>query len=94
MVVHDLNVVGISRSPSETDSPLSVDANAVLASSIPLQPFELVTWRYPKVIENRGCIEYPEFAERYSLHLRAQLLDGQSPEEVFSVSIPEALDHE
>ena len=42
MVIDDLDVKGMTITPLETDSPLLVDSNAVLALSITLQSLELI----------------------------------------------------
>jgi hypothetical protein len=93
MVVHDLNIVGIARSPTKTDPPLFVDADAVLAFAIPSQPLQPVPRRNPEVFENCGRVEHPELAECRPLDIGPQLLDWVSLEKALGVSIPEALDH-
>jgi len=42
MVVDDLDIFGVRAGPSETDAPLRVDSNAVLASTVAFQSFEPV----------------------------------------------------
>jgi hypothetical protein len=44
-------------------------------------------------LENRRCVEHPEFAERRSLDISPQLLDGVSLKEALGITVPEALDH-
>jgi hypothetical protein len=43
MIVHNLHIVGIAIMPSKADSPLLVDADAVLPLAISLQCFQMVT---------------------------------------------------
>jgi hypothetical protein len=62
MIVHDLDVFCTRRCPSKTDSPLVVDANAVLALSVGLQRFEVIAWRYPQVVQSACDLQLPEFA--------------------------------
>jgi hypothetical protein len=45
MIIDYFDIVRISIIPFETDSPLLVDPDAVLAFSIPLQRFEPVSGR-------------------------------------------------
>jgi len=45
VVVHDLNLVGISVPPFETDAVLVVNANAVLALAIAFQGFQSQPWQ-------------------------------------------------
>jgi hypothetical protein len=40
VVVDDFNVVGVAVNPAETDAPLIVDADAVLAFALALQGFQ------------------------------------------------------
>lgn len=52
MVVRDLDFVGITVLPAETNSILLIDANAVLTFAVTGQPFKAVAWRdreLPKV---------------------------------------------
>jgi hypothetical protein len=51
MVVHNLNVVCIPRAPAKADSPLIVDANAVLSLSVSLELFQVISWRDSEVTE-------------------------------------------
>jgi hypothetical protein len=93
MVVHNLNVVRIPGAPAKTDSPLLVDTDAVLTLSNSLELFQTIPRWYAEVIEDRRCIKHSELPERGSLDCGAQFLDGLSPEEPFSVTVAEALDH-
>lgn len=55
MIIYYLDIMRISINPSETDAPLLVDPNAVLALSITLQGFELVSRRNSQIVQpNRG----------------------------------------
>jgi hypothetical protein len=93
VVIHDLNIISISRAPTETDPPLLVDSDAVLTFSVSFESFQSISRRYPEVVEDRGCIEHPEFSKRNSLDPRPQFLGRQSLEEAFGVAVSEALDH-
>jgi len=93
MVVHNLYVVCIPGAPAKTDSPLLVDADAVLTLSIPLEFLQAIARRYPEVIEDRRCIKHSKLPEGGSLDCGTQFLDGLSPEEPFGVTVAEALDH-
>jgi hypothetical protein len=45
VVIHDLDAVGIAALPAEADSPLIIDANAVLAFAVSFERLELVPRR-------------------------------------------------
>jgi len=53
MVVNNLDIrwTGSPCKPSKADPPLIIDANAVLAFSIPLQGFESVAWQGSEIPE-------------------------------------------
>jgi hypothetical protein len=42
MIIDDLNVKGVTVTPPETDPPLTVDPDAVLAFAIAFQSLELI----------------------------------------------------
>ena len=93
MVVDDLDVMRVAGPPSKTDSPLSVDADAVLSSTITFQLLESVRRRNAEVVECRRRIHHSELSEGNALHVRAQSLDRLSMKEALCVSIPETLNH-
>lgn len=93
MVIDDLNVVGISRTPAKTDPPLLVDSDTVLPFSVPPHLLKSVAGRDPKIVEDRGSIEHPEFPKGGPLNTRPKFLDGFAPEQALSVAVSEALDH-
>ena len=66
MVVDDFNLVSVSLSPHEADTPLIVDPNAMLAFSIPVKSFEPIPgWR--REITKLGCgVQLTKFAQRHS----------------------------
>jgi hypothetical protein len=46
VIIYDLNVVSIAISPRETNAPLVIDSNAVLAGPIATEFFEAIgRWR-------------------------------------------------
>ena len=57
MIIHYLDVVGISTLPFKTDAPLVVDANAILTLSIARQFLEAVGRRYAQILQDLGCIQ-------------------------------------
>jgi hypothetical protein len=51
VVVDDFYVVGVAVTPSETDTPLVVDPDAVLAFAIAFEGFEPIGRRYAQIIQ-------------------------------------------
>ena len=63
MVVDDFDVVGVPAGPTETDTPLVIDADAVLSSAIASQLFEAVRGWNAKVDETGRGVEHEELPE-------------------------------
>ena len=61
VVVADFNVIRITIFKSETDSPLIIDCDRILALSLTLQRVKSVTWWTPEVVQPRGEIDVLEF---------------------------------
>ena len=62
VVIDYLNATRIAINPAETNAPLAVDANAVLALALILQRFQPVGGRYSQVIQSLRRIEHPQLA--------------------------------
>ena len=93
MVIDDLNLMRVARTPTKADPPLSVDADAVLPGSIALQLFQSVRRGYAQVIKRRRGVEHAQLPKGGTLHVGAQTPDRSALEKTLSVSILEALDH-
>jgi hypothetical protein len=63
MIVDNLDFVGIPFSPLETDTPLIIDADAVLARSIPAQLLQPIGWRASQVLQCSGVVEHAQFTQ-------------------------------
>lgn len=62
MIIYDFNLVGITIGPDETDSPLIIDANAVLPLPTPLQSFQPIPRRNPQILKYLGPVENQQFS--------------------------------
>lgn len=54
--------MGLAVAPEEADSPLVVDADAVLAGAVALQGFEGVAGRNAKIVKALGGMEKEQLA--------------------------------
>jgi hypothetical protein len=54
MVVHDFHVASSRQSPTETNSKLIIDTNAVLSGALALESLEPITGRNAQVAELFG----------------------------------------
>lgn len=64
MVVHDLDVEGISARPAKADAPAVVDTNAVLPLAVSVQSLEAIPGRRAEEFERSGGMEHRELAFR------------------------------
>lgn len=51
MVIHDFNIIGIAVFPSKTNTPLPIDADAVLAGAVAVQRLKPVAGQGHKVLD-------------------------------------------
>nr|WP_304595633.1 hypothetical protein [Opitutus sp. ER46] len=72
MIVYDFNVFGISASPPEADSPLVVNADAVLSFACSTQRLEAISRRHFKELEFDGGIDQLKLRECPLLDIRGQ----------------------
>ena len=69
MIIYYFNFVRISIHPFETDSPLLVDADAVLPFPIPLQHLQPVSRRNPQIFEANRSVQELQFMKRLLLNV-------------------------
>ena len=62
MIIHDFYFVRLPLTPFETNSPLIVDAYAVLSSPFSLQRFQSVARRYPQSRQIGRGVNHPQFS--------------------------------
>jgi hypothetical protein len=62
VVIHDFDVFRSGRRPTKTQTPLFVDADAVLARPIAFQSLKTITRRNPQVVQPCRDFELPELA--------------------------------
>ncbi len=80
MIINDLHIVGVAFPPDEADSPLAVDANAMLPFPFALQSLKTVARRNGHVRQLPRKIQLLQLAKRDSLD-RAKALHGLAREE-------------
>jgi hypothetical protein len=94
VVVDDLNVVRVARAPDETDSPLPVDANAVLTNPITLEFLQAISRWDSHVIEVSRSVQHAELSEGRSLDVGAEAFDSLALKQPLRIAVLEALDHD
>jgi len=63
MIVDDLDILRTCLRPDETQTPLSIDADAVLPDAVVLQRFELIAWWRAQKLERMRRIELGQLAD-------------------------------
>jgi hypothetical protein len=89
----DVGGTGIPARPLETDPPLDVDPDAVLAGAVTLQRFQPIAPERPQLVQPRGCAENFQSPIRLpgkAAELANELAVGKGP----GPSIPITQDHE
>jgi len=81
VVVNDFYVVGVALLPAETDTPLLVYPDTVLALALTLEGLEAIGGRHPEVLKVLGPIEHPELSESATLDVRGEPANGLPVEE-------------
>jgi len=93
VVVNDLNVVGVVAEPTEADSKLVVDADAVLAEPIADQLFESVGRWDLQVGKVGGGIEHNELSQSNALKIRWEAANFLTLKETFRVVVAKTANH-
>jgi hypothetical protein len=85
--------MGVVADPTEADTELVVDADAVLTKAIADQFFKTVGWRHLQVGESGGCVEHDKLAEGNALEIRGESTNFLTLEESFGVVVAKAANH-
>ncbi len=93
MVIGDFYVLSIGSGPDETDAPLVVDADAVLAGATATQRFEPVAGRESQEGEFHRSVNELKFAERPLLDVGRKPARTSALPELLRLIVGEALDH-
>lgn len=88
MIIDYLNVVGVALAPTKANSPLVVDANAVLAFSVAFQRFEPISRQRGKREQVRRRIQHVELSLRRTFN-RLEAANRFTTKEAFGIGAPE-----
>ena len=70
MVINNFNLVGVPVQPHKTNSPLIVDANAVLTSAIAAQSFQSIARWDAQEIQRGRSVQLLQLAQRHAGDIR------------------------
>ena len=93
MVVDDLDVVGIASGPSETDTPLVVDANAVLAVTIAFKLLEAISRWESEILQTHRGVHVAKLSEHAAPKIRRETPYVLARPETLGIAVSKMLDH-
>jgi hypothetical protein len=93
VVINDLNFRGVTILPNETNSPLIVDSNAVLSSSVALQLLEPIRWWNPKRIQIASRGKNLELSRSQALNVPRQSSRKPTTEDSLGFPTLEGFNH-
>ena len=92
VVINNFNLLDAALRPFKTNTPLIIDANAMLTFPVFLQCFEFVLWRNSQVIQITSPVEHGEFAQSYCFNIDPTL-DPSALEQLLCITALKADDH-
>ena len=69
MIIDNLHVVGIPIPPLEANTPLVVDADAVLACTIVGEFLQAICGWNPEIRQRHSPIQHPQFSQGHLLNI-------------------------
>jgi len=93
MIIRDLYLKGIPLSPLKADSPLIIDAYAVLPRPISGELFQPVRRRDSQIVERYGVIQHSQLAQSNLLNVHRQSARKTPTKDPFCFNILEGIDH-
>ncbi len=73
MVIDDLDIFSFVIAPLETNSPLVVDTDTILARSIAFEFLKAISWWSEQIMKIFSIIEIDQFATSGALNVLGQL---------------------
>jgi hypothetical protein len=84
MIVYDFNIVSVPLAPTEADTPLVIDPNAVLSLPVSSQFLKAISWRDKKIIQLLCRIQQEQFPLSDAPQIRREFLHGLAVKYLFS----------
>lgn len=72
MVIHNFHLMRVFTLPLETNAPLLIDANAMLAGAIAFERLQAVARGQRQIPQRPRAMNLRQLAERHALNLRRQ----------------------
>ena len=93
MVVDDFDFMRGAILPDETDSPLTVDADAVLACSVTSEGFQAIARRNTEGVELGRCVQHQQLPPGRTLDVRREPTRPASSEQPLGLGVSEGANH-
>jgi len=94
MIVYNFNIVSVSLAPTEADTPLVIDPNAVLPLPVSSQFLKAISWRDKKIIQSLRRIQQEQFPLSDAPQIRRRFLHGLAVEYLFGFFGCKSSDHD
>ena len=92
MIVDDFDLKRIAVAPSETNSPLLIDADRMLPPAIARQCFEAVSRRHTQILQTHNGVEHQKLSPRLTFD-RLHSTNGLIAKQSLCIAIGKTLDH-
>ena len=93
MIVNEFDFVGVVTDPSKADSPLIVDANAVLPTTISSELLEAICRGDEQILEGLGGIQQEQLSQRNPLKVLREPPYVFSSKDPTGVFVGKGFDH-
>jgi len=93
VVIHDFDIVSVTRPPAEADAPLIVDPNAPLSCAITSKSLEAVSRWNPEIVKDDRGVELAQLAQCHALDVCSEPPNRSAVEELLGILASEAPDH-
>lgn len=91
-VINNLNLLDSAFRPFKANTPLAIDANAMLAFSVFLQGLQLVLRRNSEISQITGPIEHGQFAQSHRFNIDP-VLNAYALKQLLGITTLKADDH-
>jgi hypothetical protein len=93
MVIHDFHIVRMTFSPAKADTPLIVDADAVLSAPFAEQGFQAMGWGNSQVLQGNRRIDALKTHPGSAVNVLRDAVGCLSARQLSGFFVPVALDH-
>jgi hypothetical protein len=93
MIIDDLNTLCMPISPEKANSPLVIDANAMLPLAIPFERLKPIRRRQPEIFQPDCCVNRVQLHKCPLLNLSRESFHEFSFKDSLGVGIAKGLNH-